>query len=57
MKVRELVNRLGVLKDLTGEEEIVVRGENVVTGIDSVYMDRSHSDGTIFLAIDLENEE
>ncbi len=53
MNVGEIKKKLsGVDDKLT----VLVRGENVVAGIDGIYIDHDHSDDSPFLAIELEPE-
>jgi len=50
---------LAVVSKLTAGRKlpVLIRGENVVTEISSVYIDTDHTDDSPFLSIDLEPEE
>ena len=54
MNVSELMAKIIGLK---GNMPIVVRGEDVIADIASVYVDRDHSDESEFLSIDLEGDD
>lgn len=53
MNVSELMEKI---RNIDGDIPIVVRGENVIADISSVYVDRDHGDNSEYLAIDLEND-
>ena len=56
LTAKELVAKISM--EVEDEDmPVVVRGENVVSGISDVYIDFDHTDDSKFISIDLLNED
>lgn len=52
LKTKEVIRKL---KSCDEELEIVVRGMDCLGGISDIYIDHDHTDGSFFIAIDIES--
>ena len=54
MTLKELRVKLAEI-DCQEDVEVIVRGFVIISGIDNVCLDHNHSDGSLFVAIDLDD--